>query len=419
MKKIFFPIIAAFFCVISSCKPDFPGGEGPGSGINITSITPLEGEPGTHITIKGTGFNVNKAKDLVFFNTVKGTVVSATTNSIEVIVPETNTSTAAIRLAVNSIPSQNSYTFHFFDLYVTGRVYNASGKSFARLWKNSVVQSYPDNSFSTALRLFNNGNDIYFGTNSGYFKNNTYVKLNSNSTYQGLINSVIVNNGNVIAGGPGGYYKNGTFIELPHYDAVSGYPEVEDIIAVKDTLYFAAYDPKGSTGILYKNGVPVPEEHGDRHALPLVVAARGQEIHVGGLNVELNPYATEWVNGKSHGVSPYDYVNDILFHGNDEYQAVSGSNFQTLYLKNGIRVAPTEPNSCFFAYSLAWAGSSLYVGGNLSSSPVREDSYEVPTFNSVPAYPLEAVYYRNGIKTVLPRGSYYGAMVNSILVVER
>jgi len=67
MKKIFFPIIAAVFCVISSCKPDFSGGGGgPGSGINITSITPLEGEPGTHITIKGTGFN-GKFVHLPFF----------------------------------------------------------------------------------------------------------------------------------------------------------------------------------------------------------------------------------------------------------------------------------------------------------------------------------------------------------------
>jgi len=60
---------------------------------------------------------------------------------------------------------------------------------------------------------------------------------------------------------------------------------------------------------------------------------------------------------------------------------------------------------------LAWAGSSLYVGGSLSSLPIP--------YTTDSAYQLDAVYYRNGIKTVLPRGTYYGAKVNSILVVER
>jgi len=247
MKRQSFKIILAMISVISvlsSCdryKMFIDSYEDFHADFKVSSVFPSDGEPGTIVHIKGKGFAKDSSKVSVKVNNISAQILSITDTAIQARLPETNSAMGNISVTVGNVPFPRWFPFHFFDLYVTGEVYNSSGKSFARLWKNSVAQAYPDSSFNTATRLFKDGTDIYFGTNSGYFKNNTYVKLNSNSTNMGVVNSVIVNDGNVIAGGPGGYYKNGTFVQLNQRDPYP-YLKVEDIIAVNDTLYLAGSD---------------------------------------------------------------------------------------------------------------------------------------------------------------------------------
>jgi hypothetical protein len=54
---------------------------------NITSITPVNGNIGSHVYIKGSGFNSNSTNNTVFFGATKATINSCSDTIIDVIVP--------------------------------------------------------------------------------------------------------------------------------------------------------------------------------------------------------------------------------------------------------------------------------------------------------------------------------------------
>ncbi len=53
----------------------------------ISSFTPVSGEIGTSVLIAGSGFNLTRSNNIVFFGAVEATVLSSTSTSLQVIVP--------------------------------------------------------------------------------------------------------------------------------------------------------------------------------------------------------------------------------------------------------------------------------------------------------------------------------------------
>jgi len=75
--------------------PDFKD-----QGLGISRVSPESGLPGTRVTITGTGFSTSTGQNLVTFNGTTATIVSVTTTSLVVIVPE-GFSSGPLKIVVN------------------------------------------------------------------------------------------------------------------------------------------------------------------------------------------------------------------------------------------------------------------------------------------------------------------------------
>jgi len=93
------------------------------SPLSITGISPTSGQAGVQVTITGTQFSTDTAKDAVYFNAVKAAVVSATTTKIVVIAP--NSTTGPVSVTVNgNTASGPVFTYVMPAPVITNVVYN-------------------------------------------------------------------------------------------------------------------------------------------------------------------------------------------------------------------------------------------------------------------------------------------------------
>src|SRR5262245_33537879 len=82
----------------------------PGA-LAIFSFTPQQAAPLSTVTIQGQGFSVTSASNMVRFNGVGGTVLSATTTTLSVRVPAGATSgPITVTVAGNTLPSSTNFT---------------------------------------------------------------------------------------------------------------------------------------------------------------------------------------------------------------------------------------------------------------------------------------------------------------------
>ncbi|MBC9932121.1 IPT/TIG domain-containing protein [Chitinophaga qingshengii] len=70
--------------------------------LGVASLSPDNGLAGTAVTVTGMGFSTNAAENIVTFNGVTATVVSATATTLEVVAPA-NLSTGTLNVKVNSL----------------------------------------------------------------------------------------------------------------------------------------------------------------------------------------------------------------------------------------------------------------------------------------------------------------------------
>lgn len=82
----------------------------PGA-LSIFSFSPQQGGPFTLLTIQGQGFSTTPAANIVRFNGVAGTVISATANILVVQVPTgSTTSSITVSVGANSATSSSNFT---------------------------------------------------------------------------------------------------------------------------------------------------------------------------------------------------------------------------------------------------------------------------------------------------------------------
>ena len=93
----------------------------------ISSFTPLSGNAGIQVTIKGSGFGSSANSSIVYFGSVKANIVSESSNSITVIVPQT-TSEGSISVTANGLTAYSSQPF-FTTFINAGRSFNANSFS--------------------------------------------------------------------------------------------------------------------------------------------------------------------------------------------------------------------------------------------------------------------------------------------------
>jgi hypothetical protein len=91
--------------------------------ITISGINPTSGQTGVQVTITGSGFVADTSKDIVYFNGVRGALVSATTTRIVVIAP--NSTTGNISVSVNGSTANGPvFTYVVPAPVITDVVYN-------------------------------------------------------------------------------------------------------------------------------------------------------------------------------------------------------------------------------------------------------------------------------------------------------
>jgi len=409
MKNITLFVVAIALFLFASCnKSDLPGGGGSGGGLNpsysISSVSPLEGEPGTKLTIKGKGLSRDSLQNIISVNGINAKLIKSSDTALIAVIPETHTAIATIGIVINKVPASKMYQFRLLDVYVTGFVSNGI-RTFARLWKNGVSQPIFDNSsaFTRGTRLIHDGKDIYFGTDRGYFKNSMYVQLDTTTDHiSHIINTVAVNKGNIYAGRQSGFYVNGKFTSLSYPNYPPGV-YVNDIAFNNDTMYLAGADYYGYGTYFSKNGQQVKLNPNNVHGIANAIGFRGTDIYIVG-NLSVNFEGAEWKNGQGTSFPNANDIYDIYLNGSDEYLAVKYSEYisyarSTLYLKNSVTIKiPESYRTAFQGYSVTGVGNSVYVAG------VRDK---------------DAAYYHDLIPVILDKGTYPSAQANSIMVIPR
>ena len=391
----------------SSGSPVDSSGISPDSSANVVvkSIFPTEGYPNTSIVVKGENFAVAAAENLVRFNGVPATVVSATNDSLIVTVPVYGM-TGPVTVTVNAktamgpvftylddslniyastfgngviywknkemhflAPVQNSIGGAFAiavsdtDVYVAGANYNKAG-----IWKNGIETVLPTsdpNAISKATSIFLSGTDIYIGGSDGYkpvyWKNGVEHQLKlPDPTAGGIVNAIATDGSNVYAAGYLTY----------------------------STKYHSAFWKNDEVTILGNQAII------DEGATS--IALSGSDVYVCGSD---SGRVTYWKNGsrvtlsESPGTTPAA-TNAIAVSGNDVYVAGSfGSD--PVYWKNGEKLVLPYGSFAATAYSIFLYKDLVYIGGADGSS---------------------SVYWKNGIEHHLPGGG--GDLITDILITK-
>jgi len=406
-SALLLPLSFAFLFFLSSChlqiNPKDIDDIHPTFRVN--SVSPMDGDPGSHITIQGTGFSKDSLENHVIVNGVNAQIVHSSETSIEAVLPETNGSTADVRLQVHHVSSAKSYSFQYYDVYVAGFVTNDAGESMARLWKNGAVVPLAFSSdsltYPTAQCLFVDGKNVYVGTTGGYFKNSRFIPVYSPNNQSTVVQNLQIHNGSVYVTALKGYYKDGVFKSL-----ISGggpAPSINALLFDGDVIYAGGSDEYGFGALEYKNDAPVSLNHNEFHSGINALFIHNHQLHAVGQAVASTP--TDWINSKASTVNvSCSILKDIQFIGNDEYLVGWPASKKHAYFLNGSEVKP-RAGTYFEGRKLAVQGKNIYAAG------VSAPSFSSPATN--------AAYYRNQELVTLDKGRNYSAQANAIVVVKR
>ena len=274
-----------------------------------------------------------------------------------------------------------SSTFNGSGVFIVGWGTNASGKTVARIWRDSVLQDLSDGQYDAeALSVFVSGNDIYVagwelnanGKRVANLWKNGVVQNLSDGQNNVIANSVYVANTDVyVAGFDGGasiYYgqailwKNGVAQNLVSTQYNGEYfAEANSVFVSGSDVYVAGYDADNAK--LWKNGVAQNFGGGDQYAEAHSVVVSGNVVYVAGTRYPCAvggcADAILWENGQPQILQAGDASAHSVFVSNNVYVGGnSGSN--AVLWKNGIpqNLGSGSANSVFVS------GNDVYAVGN-------------------------------------------------------
>jgi hypothetical protein len=309
----------------------------------LASFSPSSAIAGDTITITGSNFDTDKAKDIIKFGSTLATVVSATATQIKVIVPDgDNSGKINLTIGTNSITSATD--FSMINLYMAG--FEVNVRAVAKYWKNRIGVALTDgtkNASATCIAI--SGNDVYVG---GYEENA---------------------NGATIAK----YWKNGTAVQLS--DGIKR-ASVNAIAVIGTDVYAAGYEaatPTVSVAKYWKNGVAVALTDGTKNASATGIAIVGSDVYVigdeiGNLGV---PIAKYWKNKVATNlpVSTFQYPSSAscitVASDNRVFMAGTDGPFAPTWIDGrAAQIFGKQNSSAVQVTSIAVSGGDLHAAGN-------------------------------------------------------
>jgi ribosomal protein S8E len=311
----------------------------------VASISPASGVAGIVVTITGTNFKTTAADNTVTFNGVAATVQTATTTTLNVMVPATGTTGAVTITTVDGSSVGPVFTYlAATDVYVVGK--GVSGWGY---WKNGVFTAMPANCVE-AWCIYVNGTDVYIA------------------------------GADINTGGPA-YWKTGITVDLPMTTGHNG-GRAHSVFVVGTDVYAASWDFVNGANSLprcWKNGVPlnISLSIGNiSNGQPVVsgsiyqVVVSGSDIYLAGSQSPFsgNQVATYWKNGVPYPLTDGTSVCEatgIIVSGLDVY-VTSNDGTIPKYWKNGVPSVLNTPNKTFSAYptGIYVSGADVYVSGS-------------------------------------------------------
>jgi IPT/TIG domain len=327
----------------------------------LASFTPSSGIAGDTITISGSNFDTDKAKDIIKFGSTIATVVSATATQIKVVVPDgDNSGKINITIGTNNITSTTD--FSMINLYMAG--FEVNGRSVAKYWKNRIGVALTDgtkNASATCMAIA--GNDVYVG---GYEENASGATIAK-------------------------YWKNGTAVQLS--DGIKR-SYVNAIAVIGTDVYAAGYEaatPSVAVAKYWKNGTAVALTNGTKDAYATGIAVSGTDVYVTGAEIGnfAIPIAKYWKNGTAT-ILP---TNTFQYPSSSTSIAVSSDNKVFMGGSDGP-FAPTWVN-----------GLAAQIFGKVNSSTFQINSIAL----TVPGGSLHAAGTENNINGLSQRAKYWNS----------
>lgn len=427
--KAFLPIL--FFSILlnqTSCKKNNTPPDSSNKPV-IESVLPLTGKAGDTITITGKNFSSLITGNQITINGVQATVISATSTTIQFILPQLNSNgniilsinnqtitgpaiTIQVPPSITGLSPQNGYVED--TIIISGNSFSANPSVFIGDKQATVISStnsaisvrIPSDAKTDIIKVVTNGvtlvgpvftvlPDVYCG--GWNYENNLFVPK---------------------------YWKNGKSFALQSSGSISF--AVVNSICVSGTDIFAVgkdSDNENHYGTYWKNNQPFSHIFtGSQNTEATSVFVNGTDVHIVGYELHKIPVSwgfwnhyipKYWKNGISYTLESYynnggnnidtlAYPRSVYVSGNDVY--IAGQDFQdAVYWKNGSKVCLTNnysnlSNFTADARAIFVKGNDIYVAG----SQLNSNSKWI------------AKYWKNGQEIILDEGSAMAIYVNQI-----
>jgi IPT/TIG domain len=350
---------------------------------SIMKLSVINGIVGDTVVIYGTNFSTTASYNSVEFNGTAAQIISATDNSIVVVVPA-GTSTGNLTLSVNGQASSNSILFTALsaNIYSFGYCTKTLPYTIGVYFKNGIEAGYIVGAGTVYLSgMYVSGKDIYFcgyETNSNnipfasYWKNGVQTKL-TDGTKLSTAGSIWVSGTDTYVTGVDGtgiyYWKNGNLVNIPVVGTFKSGAANLIFISGSDIYLSGTYLDASNNLIAayWKNGVQVNLP--GSLPTPYSIFVSGNDVYVAGTTynnaTQINT-AVYWKNGVvtslSDGILNY-LAKGIYVTGSDVYVSGfegSGNDVSPLYWKNGNKVALTPGPG--ITSTISGTGGNIIIG---------------------------------------------------------
>ncbi len=263
------------------------------------------------------------------------------------------------------------------NLYVGGYSGNLGNNNQGAIWKNGVVNAYPNSSEIFSVCTYDT--DLYACGGNTYWKNglattlpdlyiSTQIAVSANDIY--IIGTSIVTNN---TGAPAAeYWKNGTRINLSQNMPNLIRAGAAGVAISGSDVYVCGVVSTGPldtmTAVYWKNGQINYLPDG---MITKCIAVSGSDVYIGG--VSFHNGDVYWKNGveQSIGNSPgniFATINAITASGPDVYiggYIAPTPSFQGVYWKNGQLIG--HLSDCNLVNGIAVSGSTIYCSGKTNT----------------------------------------------------
>jgi len=331
------------------------------------------------------------------------------------------------------------------DVYIAGYEEYEDGSAAAVYWKNGERTVLPNSSGSAwAISIAVNGSDVYIAgfqtaeqgrPEAVYWKNGEKTVLTANAV-SAWAASIAVSGSDVYIAGmemnarsrfSAVYWKNGEKIYLSQEPLSS----MASAVAIADSVvYIGGNDlngePAGVKAVYWKNGEKTVLTENSGNASVSAITVSGDDIFIAGSEDAIPVY---WKNGVKTALGDGTTVSSVdsiavsgggAAFGGDVYTAGREINetgkSTAVYWKNRKKTVLTEEEHSGLANAIRLVKADGISGKARLGGP---DCYVVGK-DTDPNNVHSAVYWLNGVKTLLPKGeNVTSATANDIFLVEK